>query len=491
MATDDPTTAPDTPAPADPALPLAPVETAIVPQIPLDAEPPRATSIADDAAPGAPPESPPVDRTIVSAPPTPASLLGAIDPSQSASNRRPPVEQALEPTSALPALEADIDLTIDAEPPPVAAAPAATRRTPRREQTGETGMYADRLRRDAFEVDVDDIPDIPAAAQESGWQYITGRHPPTLRRFLLFRALPIGLLLAITAWSWLLIRSGDRAPPRPGDAAVDGLDPSPELAAVTPPVPVITTPEPEEDVETVAALKFLDSYAENVTANGTVGKLQLKQAISLRKVTLLNLWAPWCPPCLQELPFLKDLFTQSDWDGDVKFIPLMVLDPTTARVAHRDHAANMPPFDHFLIDRDLSSGPKAALLAAEKRIPTPLQLPVTILFDCRRQIHKVYTEAFDTLEEFKTLIHDVETLRSSAHCRPPARPDTSPVSIVRDAPPASAATPAPKRGCGDDFCDRKTETCECAQDCPCSPAEICRHRPGENAACVDRTSLGM
>ncbi len=434
-----------------------------------------------------------------------------------------PASPPLTPTLALPQVDLSIDGSTDPDPaaphlapgPPMADAPLFAR-DPRprsaREQTGETGIYTERLRRDGFElavdVDLDDLPDLPA--QESGWQYVTGRHPRSLRRFLLFRLLPASVLIAITAWSWQLIDSGRRTPPRPGSAQVDTTGDSPDQPAVEPPPadPIAAQSEPEADPATIAALKLLDSYAENVAHDESVGKVQLHQAISPRRVTLLNLWAPWCGACLTELPFLKEVFEVQQWHDSVKFVPLMVNDPTTARKAFREHSADMPKFDHFLIDRDLSSGPKAALTAA-KKLPEPLQLPVTILFDCRRRIHKVYTEAFDSVEKFQILIKDVETLREKLDtpaCRPPpatpkpetSPPNTPPVAAINPPPlpppppksQQSSTTPKEAPRCGDGRCDRAAgETCVCASDCPCSLGERCTHRPGEATVCLSRVSL--
>lgn len=506
MSTDDPCTlATDAPASAvDATIADRPA-----------ADPPGSTTAGDvcnasssrlDRSPGDDPAPDVADG----APLAPGCALGATsDAPQAPMKRRPTADHVLAPTEALTQIAVGIDPTADRLAPPHLleddvpsarfAAPSAPR-TSRREQTGETGIYTERLRRDAFELsfdvdlDADDLPDLDHNA-ESGWQYVTGHHPPSLRRFLLFRALPAGLLIAITAWSWMLIRSGDRTAPRPGedsvetpvDAAETGVD---EAATPGPLAP----PAESEDSETIAALKLLDSYAESVAANETVGKTQLKHAIAPRKVTVVNLWATWCQPCIHELPFLKEVFRIQGWD-DVKFVPLLVFDPKPSRAAFRDNAAKMPPFDHFLADRDLSSGPKAALIA-DKRLPEKFDLPVTILFDCQRKIHKIYREAFNTPAKFEEFVQDVEALRDkldSSACRPPvARPDP-PLLQSRPQPQISAVPPTPSpaqkakpTGCGDGFCDRGKETCECAQDCPCSPSEQCKYRADSGSACVPR-----
>jgi thiol-disulfide isomerase/thioredoxin len=524
MAADDPSA----PAPAAPQPDAAPP-----PADPATAEPATLHIPQLTATPSAR-----SDDTVIKVPPTPTCLSD-----QSASRLRvptptcpsdQPAPPSRTPTLALP----QVDLPIDADPDPAAPhlapepsalptppttatmadAPQISRDPRPRpcEQTGETGIYTERIRRDAFElaVDLDDLPDLPA--QESGWQYVTGRHPRSLRRFLLFRLLPASVLIAITAWSWQRIDSGRRTSPRPGSAQVDTTGDQPEQPAVEPPPadPIPPPSEPEADPATIAALKLLDSYAENVARDESVGKLQLHQAIVPRRITLLNLWAPWCGACLTELPFLKDVFEVQQWHDTVKFVPLMVNDPTTARKAFREHAADMPKFDHFLIDRDLSSGPKAALVAA-KKLPEKLLLPVTILFDCRRRIHKVYTEAFDSVEKFQVLIKDVETLREKLDtpaCRPPPtpKPETTaseipPLLTPAVNPPTPASSPAksapaksqqpqatqkePPR-CGDGRCDRDAgETCVCASDCPCSLGERCTHRPGEATVCLSRVSI--
>lgn len=485
--------------PRDPAASAAPDPQAVTTR---PADPPSALAEPTSVAPTSAPDAD--DKTGVCAPPNDAPR-DDLTPSASL----PQVDAVVDPSAASTAVLPQVGAPADRPAEPARLAdnvgplPRPSQRSSRHEQTGETGIYTERLRRDVFEIvvegtDHDDIPDIERTAQESGWQHLTGRHPPSLRRFLLFRALPVGLLLAITAWSWQRIDGGRRAPVRSTDSAtIAAEDPSPD-DSTRPPAPSETAPDqaPPVDVEeTVAALKFLDSYAENVSPKEVVSNVQLHEAIVPRKVTLINLWATWCPSCLTELPFLKEVFERQGWYGDVNFVPLMVDDTATARAAYRSHAELMPKFRHFLADRDLSGGPKAAL-NADNKLPKPLTLPVTLLLDCRRRIHKVYPHAFDSVEAFATLIKDVEDLRrklDTPACRPAIKveaPVTTPPS--QPPPPAQSAVLPPKPRpsvCGDKICNRKYETCECAQDCPCSPNEQCKYRADGGSACVARVKI--
>lgn len=48
-----------------------------------------------------------------------------------------------------------------------------------------------------------------------------------------------------------------------------------------------------------------------------------------KKPVFLNLWATWCPPCVAELPSIKDLYLK--YNEDVNFILVSNEDPATIR----------------------------------------------------------------------------------------------------------------------------------------------------------------
>lgn len=78
--------------------------------------------------------------------------------------------------------------------------------------------------------------------------------------------------------------------PDPESAAVRGID-YPGFAVHDPP-------------EAVPALSFRDADGETVALSSFEGR-----------VVLVNLWATWCPPCVEEMPALDNLQAQLGGDG--------------------------------------------------------------------------------------------------------------------------------------------------------------------------------
>lgn len=372
------------------------------------------------------------------------------------------------------------------------------------EQTGETGIFTDRPafdRATGLPPSTDELPELDLPRHDTGWQYVTGRRPRGLRRVLLGRALPVALLLGVTAWSWQLL---SEVKGRTGPAKTPTVDDRERERETTtgPAAPDDTTtnpaaPDPDDEAVIGATRipRVLTAVAENVGPDGVVTNVPLRQAIELKRVTVINLWGTFCEPCKKELPEFAHMFAEHRWGSDVRFLPLMVDDPTDARAAHRQAAPLMPPFRHFLVDRDLEANPKAALIAA-KLIPETYNLPVTLLVDCQRRVRKVYRKAL-TSEELTELAAEIKRLRQQLarpYCNKTSDPDPDPgpaTQLPTPVPQTAVLQPGKRKAdpikptaaddggpdCGDRVCDRKRgETCLCKQDCPCARDESCQAR---------------
>ncbi len=75
------------------------------------------------------------------------------------------------------------------------------------------------------------------------------------------------------------------------------------------------------------------------------GELQLSTLTG--KVTVLNAWAPWCPPCLEEMPSLERLHQQLDPER-FRVIGLTTDDRFLALEFLQKHAIS---FDNYFIDQ--------------------------------------------------------------------------------------------------------------------------------------------
>ena len=130
---------------------------------------------------------------------------------------------------------------------------------------------------------------------------------------------------------------------------------------------------------------------------------ELKTELEARRgrAYLLNFWATWCEPCVEELPDLADLHTKFvDQGGGVVGISydLMVPGPGPAKVlqnVERLARGRELPFDNYVFDDDDYSRINAWL-----ELPGPV--PVTLAIDARgevvdRQEGKAGPERFEAM----------------------------------------------------------------------------------------------
>ena len=370
------------------------------------------------------------------------------------------------------------DDTTHGAPPPSPGAPSALpawgqagglRNTA--ERTGRTGIFF--TPQQLADGDIVDLPAFDAAAaQDSGWQYVTGRPANRARRFIVTRMAPVLGLSAVILWSYLQL-SGDRtrpkaeAPPTPitrPDTAVAPLPPASTEFAQLP-----------EDIEPELAppdLKLATADVTEILADGTAAPRRMNQIFSRQRVTVLNLWATYCVPCRDELPAFRQLFEQqrTAWRGEVEFVPVQIDDPVDGAAARRDHTTQMPPFRHFLSDRGLPTGIKAAL-AADGRAPVPWSLPVTVVVHCNGKIEELFAQSFKTLDDLRPVFDAVDRARRKLpKCR--AQRSTASTDVTSREAPTSQP---PEERCGKIICQSKVERC------------VQRHPPAFKPACVPRS----
>ncbi len=71
------------------------------------------------------------------------------------------------------------------------------------------------------------------------------------------------------------------------------------------------------------------------------------------KVVLVNFWATWCPPCVEELPLL-DFFFQENKDKNIQVVGLAVDQPSAVRTWLQTRPLNFPVGMAGLSGTDLS-----------------------------------------------------------------------------------------------------------------------------------------
>lgn len=99
------------------------------------------------------------------------------------------------------------------------------------------------------------------------------------------------------------------------------------------------------------------------------------------KAVLLNFWASWCPPCLQEMPSMERLRTK------MAGRPLAIVAISSAEPLAdvSDYLSRMPLGFDILLDSD----------GANTRRWKVFAMPTTFLIDAKGQLRQVITGAID------------------------------------------------------------------------------------------------
>ncbi len=113
------------------------------------------------------------------------------------------------------------------------------------------------------------------------------------------------------------------------------------------------------------------SYAFSFTAKTLEGETVTEEIFGQHDLTMVNVWASWCPPCRGELPELAVLYGKLP--GNVGFLSVTVDDPGDLPDARALLEENGCPFP--CLDGQGSAGLMAGFLNQVMAIPT------TIFFD--------------------------------------------------------------------------------------------------------------
>lgn len=215
-----------------------------------------------------------------------------------------------------------------------------------------------------------------------------------------------------------------------------------------------TCPVPKEEIEdpppppgqrTVSfpngvSLSLSTSLTDLATPNQRF--VTLGDAVAHDHVTLINLWAPWCDPCLKEFPLLKSLLSG---DPEVTFVPVLL---STELPEPKQYEAMMPPFDVFLSDY---RGALRGELVAKKLYRD--ELPVTLLIGCQRKVRWVHFGALGE-DDIRVLEEEMDALKAEVGTEKCAAPP----------PPEPRGPPRPAE-CGNGLCEQGEGQDNCCFDC--------------------------
>jgi len=270
-------------------------------------------------------------------------------------------------------------------------------------------------------------------------------------------------------------------------------------------------------------------------------RLGSQQVLPPRTIHVVNLWATWCAPCLEELPDFKAMFARHpEWGDRVRFVPIMLKDAASPEAAYRDKV--MPPAPYKLADRGLGDPLTAVLTADKERALFKGELPVTLVLDCNRrvrwaQFNQLQGGQFKELEGYiARFIDEIDDTRPGAWCSqewpgngrcegnestekhhsladcgplkkttndapeippeppPPVveecragmirNPDGKCVTKLRDVAPPPVKKSPTAATCGNDRCETGESSSTCCLDCTCTEPLVCRQTRDGTSKCM-------
>lgn len=234
---------------------------------------------------------------------------------------------------------------------------------------------------------------------------------------------------------------------------------------------------------------LLARSVQQVSEDGRLVDVVLKSGpVEENRVTVVNLWASWCLPCKQELPWFKSMFEGSDWGDNVRFVPLQVSDSRDPVWAREEFGPMMPEVKFFLSDRDDVLPVLRKFDAIKKKSKEELQLPITLVFDCRRDLRLIHVGGLleRDFDELRERLDQLAGELGSKFCKV-RKP--KPV-VVTQAPTSAPPEPVVVR-CGDGRCSAPDETAENCCDCvKCPLGDMCEQHSRVVPRCV-KTSGGL
>ncbi len=288
-------------------------------------------------------------------------------------------------------------------------------------------------------------------------------------------------LLVILAWSLRPLPADETAPQTQHTAPPTASTALPGTPAPAP-VPVLAQAQAPANAKTEVfapprrLANLLAVQLARLDDKNRLSQVALGQTLGPR-ITVFNVWASYCEPCMDELPRLHELFDSLKWGSDLRLVPVLFeeLDLTNRRQqgALRD-LRGQAAVDAPLVDLT-ATGVIQVILHEAGLLPERAILPVTFVLDCEQRLRWLRYGAITNAAELAELSEHLQSLRQELPRCPTPRP---------------AATPGEPLAlghntCGDGYCERQArEDCQtCPADCGCKPGYECMPTTGMLARC--------
>ncbi len=150
----------------------------------------------------------------------------------------------------------------------------------------------------------------------------------------------------------------------------------------------------------------------------------LRNVLSVRGVTVINVWATYCDPCKREFPGFRDL--QKGWGNSVRFVPIQLGEGEALELK-----AIMPEAPDLLVDY-MPGGAVQAELEKVGELPKDAPIPITMLLDCRQELRWVQQGEITDMQAFDRAVQTLKEELRSPRCAVKAQtvvPSTPPVPV--------------------------------------------------------------
>ena len=186
------------------------------------------------------------------------------------------------------------------------------------------------------------------------------------------------------------------APPAPEQPAAEA--PAPEATVeVVAPTEVEVAPMPEAPPAPVAEAPP-EAPLPEVRAVNTAQLGELVEG-TLGKVTVLNIWATWCGPCVQEMPDLVKFYNETSRDT-VAFLSLSIdAESEITGAIPEFQRTHKVPFPIYVLNERNDEGMTKAL-----RVPFEGGVPATYIYDVAGKLVKSEVGAI-TLAELQAIVN--------------------------------------------------------------------------------------
>ena len=131
--------------------------------------------------------------------------------------------------------------------------------------------------------------------------------------------------------------------------------------------------------------------------NGTVWKLSDYRG----KIVMVNFWATWCQPCVNELPHFQEI--AQDWSGDLQIFAITSIDENQSDKDVRYFLQDNPEYTFtFLLDPD-------GKVAEEYGFVTGTTIPRTFFIDAECIIKEIQEDPFSSPDDIEEILDTLQT----------------------------------------------------------------------------------